>query len=278
MTVEGLPCRPIRILLAILLIGACNVASPALERTGFDEASALRSSQSALGRTLGHYTLTTTDGRPLNLATLRGKPLLVSFIYTGCFQVCPVTTRKLKLAVESAQRAIGNDSFNVISIGFNVPFDTPQAMGAFMRKLGGAPANWYFLSTDQATLEALSRDLGFSFQGAAAGFEHITQISVIDQSGKVFRQIYGDAFPLPQLVNPLKELVTGTPHADESLTQLVERVRILCTVYDPVTGSYRYKYSILLEIAGGLFSICAVGVFVLRELRRHRLPRASIKM
>ena len=33
---------------------------------------------------------------------------------------------------------------------------------------------------------------------------------------------------------------------------MVERVRILCTVYDPETGEYRYDYGLIFEIIGGL--------------------------
>ena len=33
---------------------------------------------------------------------------------------------------------------------------------------------------------------------------------------------------------------------------MVERIRILCTVYDPETGAYRYDVKLIFEIAGGL--------------------------
>ena len=29
---------------------------------------------------------------------------------------------------------------------------------------------------------------------------------------------------------------------------MIERVRIICTVYDPETGTYRFKYGLLIEI------------------------------
>lgn len=268
--------RRIRRACLLLLTAFVSVpAAAALRDEGFDVDRALRASQAVIGQPLGGYTLIGSDGQPLRLDALRGKPLLISFIYTGCFQICPSTTRNLKLAVQAAERTLGTGTFNVVSIGFNQPFDTPEAMGAFAREQGVQQPYWKFLGIDQATLEALSRNVGFSYQGAAAGFEHITQITVVDATGRIYRQIYGDNFPLPQLVAPLKELIAGEPPAQQTLTQLIERVRILCTVYDPVSGQYRYKYSILLEIAGGLFSLAAVGVFLLRELRRGRLSRPS---
>ena len=144
---------------------------------------ALRLSQGAIGQVVGDYTLTDTEGRPVRLSSLRGKPLLISFIYTGCFSVCPTTTRTLKRAVESAMRALGPDSFNVASIGFNVPFDTPAALRTFAGQQGVYFPNWLFLSPDAQTLEGLARDLGFSYARSAGGFDHITQVTILDRAG-----------------------------------------------------------------------------------------------
>lgn len=235
-----------------------------------DQTAALAVSQRAIGGLVGAHVLRDAQGRPVPLARFRGKPLLVSFVYTGCFEVCPTTTRTLKRAVESAVRTLGTNGFNVVSIGFNLPFDTPQALQAFARQQGVTLPNWHFLSPDPATLDALTRELGFSFKPLAGGFDHITQVTVIDQSGRVYRQVYGDTFPLPQLVGPLKELITGTPPAEETLSGFLERVRVLCTYYDPNTGEYRYRYSILFEVVGGLFGISAMTAFLLIELRRTR--------
>lgn len=263
--------------LTVLAVLASAASEAALRNEGFDVKRALTASQGAIGRQLGGHTLTRSDGKSVRLDQYRGKPLLISFIYTGCFQICPSTTRNLKLAVRDAERALGPGRLNVISIGFNQPFDTPDAMAVFARAQGVDLPNWHFLSVDQATLEALAREVGFVFQGAAAGFEHVTQITVVDAEGRVYRQVYGDNFPLPQLVTPLKELIAGQTPEGQTLAQLVERVRILCTVYDPVSGQYRYKYAILLEIAGGLFFLAAVGVFLTRELRRQRATRLGAR-
>jgi len=273
------------ILTAALTAGVLLVSAyPVLAATAPSEAlrgnapvsrdQALRLSQSAIGVEVGDYALTNAEGRPVWLASLRGKPVLVSFIYTGCFQVCPTTTRNLKRAVESAQRTLGPDSFHVISVGFNLPFDTPQAMGAFAREQGVFLPNWQFLTPDADTLAALARDLGFSFAASAGGYDHITQVSIIDQDGRVYRQVYGDSFPLPQLVQPLKELIIGAPRPQAGLAGFIEQVRLLCTAYDPVSGKYRYKYSILFEIAGGLMGISAMLIFLVREARKTRRVRA----
>ncbi|MFZ3128547.1 MAG: SCO family protein, partial [Rhodoferax sp.] len=74
-------CLPFTAVHAELSQGA---ASP-----GLDQKAALGLSQAVVGRAVGDYTLLDREGRPVRLSQFRGKPLLVSFIYTGCFQVCP---------------------------------------------------------------------------------------------------------------------------------------------------------------------------------------------
>jgi len=247
--------------------------APAQTRSALQPEAALQLSQAALGRLVGDYTLLDAEGRPVRLSSYRGKPLLINFIYTGCFQVCPVTTRMLKRGVEAAQRTLGPDSFHVASIGFNLPFDSPDAMRAFARQQGVMVPGWDFLTPDTATLEVLAGDLGFSYAPSPRGFDHIIQITVLDAGGRVYRQIYGDDFALPQLVEPLKELITGAPR--QNVASVLDRVRLLCTVYDPASGTYRFRYSLLFELAGGLIGLSATAWFFLRELRHSRAAAAK---
>ena len=80
-------------LFLVLLAPAVVQASSHGSDLGLDREQALRTSQAALGRKIADHTLLDREGRPVRLSSYRGKPLLVSFIYTGCFQVCPTTTR-----------------------------------------------------------------------------------------------------------------------------------------------------------------------------------------
>lgn len=237
---------------------------------------ALRESQAAVGHEVGDYAFTDRDGNRMRLSDYRGKPLLVSFVYTGCTQVCPTTTQFLAKAVREAQGALGRDTFSVVTIGFNLPFDNPAAMKSFAKQQGIDLPHWNFLSPDAGSVEGLTRDLGFIHSASASGFDHLTQVTIVDANGRVFRQIYGETFELPMLVGPLRELVTGTPAPAQNIADLVERVRILCTVYDPLTGKYRLNYGLFIEIFAGLSVLGTIAYYVGNEWRRQRratLPR-----
>ena len=232
--------------------------------------AALSTSQGAVGHQIGDYTLTAYDGTRLRLADFRGKPLLVSFVYTGCTQVCPTTTKFLSRAVREAQAALGTDSFSTLTIGFNPPADSPQAMHALARGLDIDLPHWQFLSPEIADVKALTHDFGFSYVGTAGGFDHLAQVTVVDANGRVFRQIYGESFELPMLIEPLRALVTGAPVPAKGLSALLERVRVLCIVYDPRAGRYRLNYALFIEIFSGVTILGGVAWFLVSEWRRGR--------
>lgn len=239
-----------------------------------DSATALRDSQAAIGRSVGSHALLDTDGRVVRLADYAGKPLLVSFVYTGCFQVCPTTTKSLAGAVEQLGKVFGADKFSVVSIGFNQPFDSPPAMRAFAAQMRVGAPNWHFLSPPAPTVDALTRDFGFRFVATPAGFDHMLTVSVLDAQGRIAAQVYGERLSPDQLGEPLRQLLRGAPVATGMpLRDLVERVRILCTVYDPATGEYRTNYGLAIEIAGGVTFAAAMAWFFIGEWRTQRRLR-----
>jgi protein SCO1/2 len=250
-------------LLSVLLLFASSAHA-------FDEKLALKESQAAIGRQIGNYRFTDSSGKAVRLADLRGKPLVVNFVYTGCFQVCPATTQFLAGAVKQAERTLGPGTFRVATIGFNLPVDDPASMRAFARKYGISSPNWLFLTPEPVALEALTRDLGFRYEATPAGFDHLLQVSILDRDGRVYRQVYGDSFDAPLFVGPLLELAQNAPVEQASLEGAWEKFKLLCTVYDPAAGRYRVNYVVVIEILVGT-SVLVFGIgFVLWEWRRRR--------
>ncbi|HXE46900.1 MAG TPA: SCO family protein [Ramlibacter sp.] len=267
----GIAAAMLGLVLALLpaTLRAQQSAAPALDQT-----EAIRASQAVIGQPIGDYELLNRDGQPVRLASFRGKPLLVSFIYTGCFQVCPTTTRSLDETVRSLQGRFGDNLFNVVSIGFNQPADSPQALKAFAAQLRLSRPNWDFLSPPAAVVGPLTRDFGFRYEATPAGFDHVLQVTLVDAQGRIARQVYGDKPAADEIGEPLKQMLSGAPLPPQTkLADLIDRVRLLCTVYDPKTGSYRVDYSLAIEIAGGLTFILAMALYMLNEWLERRKAR-----
>jgi protein SCO1/2 len=244
-------------------------------RAELDTRTALDASQAALGRTLGDYILRDGGHRPVRLSDYRGRPLVVSLVYTSCIDVCPTATQTMAAAVEAGRAALGEDSFRVVSIGFDARHDTPERMRSFARRHGISLAGWDFLSGDADTVDRLAADLGFLFAPAPQGFDHLTQTTVVDAEGRIYRQIYGAAFEPPLLVEPLKELVFGRRGGGVDLSGILDRIRLICTVYDPASGRYRFSYAIFISAGLGAACLSAVGFVLVRAWLRSRRPAGA---
>ena len=102
----------------------------------------------------------------------------------------------------------------------------------------------------------------------------MAQVSIVDAQGRVYRQIYGDRFEPPALVEPLKELIWGLDAAPSVIDRWVDNVRLFCTIYDPSVGRYRFDYSIFAAIIIGFLCLAAIGVFLVRAWRDGSPPLA----
>jgi protein SCO1/2 len=248
---------------------------PALANSddNYDRDTALEISQGAIGHSLGDYQLIAADGSSVSLSDYRGKPLLVSMIFTSCHHICPTTTKHLRTSVAIAREALGDGSFAVVTIGFDTKNDTPEAMQQFARAQG--VNEWQFLSATPETIEQLSSDLGFQFFPSPRGFDHLNQLTVVNRAGVVYSQVYGIKFELPWLMEPLKQLVFNRPESEgHFIASLVDRVRLFCTVYNPASGRYEIDNSLFIQAAIGFMIVFLVSFYLWREIRRARASRA----
>jgi len=254
---------------AVKLQAQETVAAP----QGFDEREALRISQAAIGNQLGDYTFLDRGGRTVRLADYRGKPLVISMIYTHCPIICATTTRSLS-ALKLSQDALGEDSFGVLTIGFDTENDTPEAMDDFAKRMGVNLPKWEFASADPETIKKLSKDLGFVFFPTdEGGYNHITQTTFVDGQGKVYRQIYGDEFENKTLLEPLKDMIYNIKTAEPGLAGLSNKIKLFCTVYDDKSGKYEISYNYFYAVGlGVLVSLLIIG-WIVFEYRRS--PKRS---
>lgn len=252
------------------LILAATGAAAHEAGTPFDDTQALAYSQAVVGEAIGDYRFRDEGGRTVRLADYRGQPLVISMIYTSCADVCPVVTQSLEAAVDAAQEALGAESFATVTIGFDTAVDTPARMRAYRREQGVDLPFWTFLSADHGTIDGLAQDLGFVYYASPQGFDHLTQTTILDGEGRVYRQVYGEDFVPPLIVEPLKQLTLGAKASLTSISGIINRVRLFCTIYNPSSGRYRFDYSLFVGMIAGVLSLGAVGAVLFREWRRAR--------
>jgi protein SCO1/2 len=251
------------------MLALATLPAHATEPSPTDRA-ALEASQGAIGRPISDHAFVNQDGRAFRFSDLRGKPVLVSIVYTSCYYVCSGLTVHLRDVVDVARDALGPSSFTVLTVGFDTANDTPSRMRMFAAERNARRPGWYFASADQPTIDRLASEVGFTYRPSAKGFDHITQTTVVDATGRVRLQVYGDDFRAPQLVDPLKRLLRGESLQRGTLDGLIESARLFCTIYDPASGRYRFDYSLVVEFVAGIFALGMMATAIVLAARNVR--------
>lgn len=240
----------------------------------FLEAEALSTSQGAINRVIDDMTFRNSSGSTVRLSDYLGKPMALNFIYTGCVQSCNVNTAWLVDVFETAKEALGDESFTALTIGFDTVHDTPGRMQQFAsQRYADDVPGWHFLSGDAESVAQLAKTVGFTYFKSAKGFDHLDQVTLIDSNGIIRTQVYGELFEKPTLIDPLKDLVFGTTTPYRSLEDLIKKVRLFCTRYDPATERYKFNYSLFIQLGVGALFVCSVIVFLARDQIMHRRRR-----
>jgi protein SCO1/2 len=157
-------------------------------------------SRLAVIRTPADFTLTTQDGKPFRLSSLRGKTVLVSFVFTTCNGTCPATTHRMVLAAEKLARAGLSDKVHLLSISLDPARDKPAVLRDYMRLYDIDAKNWTFLTGSQTEIDKVLADWGMWARPAANGqLDHPSRVFLLDERGRL-REIYDLQFFRPRWV------------------------------------------------------------------------------
>ena len=104
--------------------------------------------------------LRTQDNKPVQFFSdlLKGKTVLINFVFTTCTGVCPAMTSNLRKVQDQLGERVGND-IAMISITVDPAIDTPETLKKYARSFDVKPG-WYFLTGPRADLELVLRKLG----------------------------------------------------------------------------------------------------------------------
>jgi protein SCO1/2 len=103
--------------------------------------------------------LTNQDGRPFDLASLRGRPVLLSFGYTHCPDVCPTTLSELAAAMEKLGPAAKD--VQVLFVTVDPARDTPALLGQYVPAFNPSFVGLY---GDAAALERTAKEFRVLYQ------------------------------------------------------------------------------------------------------------------
>ena len=137
---------------------------------------------------------------------LKGRVVLISFIFTNCEFACPMLAQKLKQTRAAMVPAIKDDVWYV-SLSVDPDRDTPEAMKKFAERQGVDESRWIFLTGDKQNLETIIKKLGQYTPDVEA---HTTLML----AGNTITRHWTRVMPMltpPDIAQKMRELVEETP-------------------------------------------------------------------
>jgi protein SCO1/2 len=153
------------------------------------------------------FALTSQDGAPVSLASLRGKVVAVTFIYTGCPDICPLLTQKM-VDVQDGLGAAFGAKIAFVSISLDPEHDTPEVLKDYAQFWGAKPEGWSFLTGSLEAVRDVTRRYGVFFAKKEDGsVEHSQLTTLVDAGGQMRVQYLGARFDPQEFRRDLMSLV-----------------------------------------------------------------------
>lgn len=213
------------------------------------------------------------NGAPVHLGDYFGKrPIVLSLVYFNCPALCTEVLNGELHTMQASSLTLGKD-YDAISVSFD-PKDTPDlakskrdVYTAQYRQFGrpAAAQNWHFLTGDAASVNALTRAVGFhyAYDPAINQFAHAAAIMLLTPDGRMSRYFYGITYAARDFRLGLVDASHG------KIGTLADHAMLYCYQYDPETGKYGFMIMNIVR-AGGALTLLVLGIFMFVMFRRDR--------
>ncbi|MBI4287537.1 MAG: SCO family protein [Chloroflexi bacterium] len=170
------------------------------------------------------FELTDQKGETVSLASLQGKAVALTFLYTYCPDTCPLYVGKMYRAFDKI--ASVQDEVAVVVVTVDPERDTPETIKSYTSRW---PSGWHFLTGSPGQLQTVWGDYGIAVQKesgvsddhgehASYSVSHTAKVVLIDTSGFQATELKGEWQP-DELAGRLQALAEGRPVPGQSLSQ-----------------------------------------------------------
>ena len=162
-------------------------------------------SSAAAPSVLTNTELVDQNGKQVSLESLKGKPMVVDFIYTSCPGPCLMETAKLA----NVALRLGNDlgsKVTIVSISVDPEHDGPKQLLDYSRQQGADEKGWYFLTGGPGDVDKALAGFKLSRQIEPDGsVGHMVAMMLIGPDGRVVREYNGEAVKAQDIVDDVRK-------------------------------------------------------------------------
>ena len=145
------------------------------------------------------------NGKTVALTSLKGKPMVVDFIYTSCPGPCLMETAKLANVALRLGSDIGS-KVTIVSISVDPEHDGPKQLLDYSRQQGADQKGWYFLTGGPAEVDQALAGFKLSRQVEPDGsVGHMVDMMLIGPDGRLIREYNGEVVKAKDIVDDVKK-------------------------------------------------------------------------
>jgi len=145
------------------------------------------------------FVLMNQDNQRFESSRLRGKVIVLNFIFTTCTDVCPIFTGNLAALQRKLNDRHGADLF-FVSITTDPEIDSAKVLKGYAGRYRADLKNWAFLTGSEADLKAVWTGFGIRVINKGRGLvQHTSLTTVIDQGGTRRANYLGEKWQLKDL-------------------------------------------------------------------------------
>ena len=145
------------------------------------------------------FVLVNQDNQRFELSRLRGKVIVLNFIFTTCTDVCPIFTANLAALQRKLNDRYGADLF-FVSITTDPEIDSAKVLKGYAGRYRADLKNWAFLTGSEADLKAVWTAFGIRVINKGRGLvQHTSLTTVIDHGGIRRANYLGEKWQLKDL-------------------------------------------------------------------------------
>jgi protein SCO1/2 len=145
--------------------------------------------------------LVDSSGEPFDVSSLKGKVVIVSFVYTTCTGACPGTTQAMVRIKQALKKAgLWGTSVVFVAITLDPRHDTADVLRQYAKLFRADDVAWHFLTGPPEKVQAVITDWGMWVKAGPTGaLDHPSRIFLLDPRGHQ-REIYSLEFLTPQVI------------------------------------------------------------------------------
>lgn len=160
-----------------------------------------------MGEPAPSFNLINQDNQPITMVSLKGKAVLLTFIYTHCPDICPATLNKFQ-SIASQLSVQEREQLAIVAITLDPERDSAEHLREYGRFFSGGDKGWYFLTGERSRLEQIWQAYEIQYTTAPNGnIIHPSMVVLIDKQGIEQIDYHGMATPSDVILTDLKQIL-----------------------------------------------------------------------